>query len=87
LLLDHGADIQAVDEHTASALHRAALFGHADVVKMLIDRGAGVNARMSGGPTPLKWALEGQVDHASAGVRGGDFPRTIELLRAAGGIE
>lgn len=40
LLLEHGADVHAVDEFGLTALHHAAEHGHQDVVPMLLAYGA-----------------------------------------------
>jgi len=85
VLLRHGADVHAVDEHGAGALHRASLFGHANVVEMLLAAGANINQKMEDGDTPLKWAKEGKKDHEDVNVKGGDFVKTIEILESAGG--
>lgn len=45
LLLDHGANVQAVNWHLQSPLIYAACFGRPKVLKLLIDRGADVHAR------------------------------------------
>jgi ankyrin repeat protein len=39
LLLDAGADINAVGEHGYTALHEAVEQGHYDIVKLLLERG------------------------------------------------
>ena len=45
VLLDHSADVNAVDEgHQRSATHWAALRGHTDVVELLLNCGADINA-------------------------------------------
>ncbi len=51
LLVDHGADPNAVDKNDASALLFAA--GDLAKVRLLIDRGANVNAQSALGNTPL----------------------------------
>lgn len=43
LLIDRGADIQAKNDHGLSPLHLAA-FGKADAVRLLLEKGADVNA-------------------------------------------
>jgi len=57
LLLDHGADINAVDEeYRSTPLGLAARWGHRDMVALLLERGA--DPIKSGAPwsTPLAWA-------------------------------
>ena len=44
VLLQNGADVNAVDERKWTALHFAAQSGHVDVAKVLIQNGADVNA-------------------------------------------
>ena len=40
-------------------LMKAAVGGHLDVVRFLLDRGADVNARNESGDTALTWAVRG----------------------------
>ena len=56
-LLASNANFRAVDNDGASALHTAAIGGHAGIVRLLLDRGLGVNepARVDG-MTPLAYA-------------------------------
>jgi ankyrin repeat protein len=57
LLLDHGADIDAVDEEFRStALGFAARWGQQEMVSFLIDRGADVNKAGAAWASPLAWA-------------------------------
>lgn len=59
LLLEHGADIDAKGHFGATGLHWAALNGHVEVVRWLLERGAatgGRDARFDS--TPEGWALE-----------------------------
>ena len=44
LLLDRGADINAVGGHGGTALVAAASCGRKDIVSLLLDRGADINA-------------------------------------------
>src|SRR5215469_1668742 len=47
------------DESGATALHYAAFGGHRDLVRLLVDRGAEINARDARfGATPAGWAIE-----------------------------
>ena len=57
LLLDHGADVNAIDEEFRSTpLGLAARWGHQETVALLLERGADPN--LSGAPwaTPFAWA-------------------------------
>ena len=53
LLLRHKARVDARDARGRSALHEAALAGHAGIAAALLDAGADVHARDSEGRTPL----------------------------------
>ena len=44
MLIENGADVNAVTESKWTALHFAAKKGHVDVAKVLIQNGADVNA-------------------------------------------
>ncbi len=57
-------------------LHEGARFGHLDIVKILLENGADVNALNVHGQTPLWWAQK----------RFGKEHPLIELLEAAGAI-
>lgn len=75
LLLDHGADIDAIDdEFRSTPLGIAARWGRREVVKLLVDRGADPNRAGASWATPLAWAVKkGHSDIAavlrSAGAR------------------
>ena len=85
LLLELGADINAVDDEGKTAMHGAAYKSWTKVVQLLFDRGADVqvwNQKNERGWTPLMIAQ---------GHRPGNFrpsPETIEaiehVMRAAG---
>ena len=59
LLLDHGADIDAIDdEFRSTPLGIAARWGTRDVVRLLLERGANPNASGAPWATPLAWAVK-----------------------------
>jgi ankyrin repeat protein len=45
LLIQHGADANAMDENNKTALHLASAEGCAEIVQLLIQHGADVNTR------------------------------------------
>ena len=53
LLLDTGADVNAVNEADYSALHGAAFRGQDEIVRLLVRHGADINARDARGPHAL----------------------------------
>ena len=67
-MLMSGFDPNARDPDNVTPLHRAAMAGHREGVRVLLAHGAEVNA-LDGmfAATPLVWAVEGQ-DHAPAGA-------------------
>ena len=59
LLLDHGADIDVVDdEFRSTPLGIAARWGRREVVRLLLDRGADPNRAGASWATPLAWAVK-----------------------------
>ncbi len=72
-LLNDGADIEARDgESRGTALIWAAFHGHREVVKLLIKRGADVNAASAGGLTPLLLAcVQGHISAVKLLLEGG----------------
>jgi ankyrin repeat protein len=56
ILLDAGADIHAVNEADFQAIHGAAFRGLNEVIQILVDRGANINARDFRGRTPYRMA-------------------------------
>ncbi|KAM7184541.1 hypothetical protein V8F20_012187 [Naviculisporaceae sp. PSN 640] len=51
--------LDCVDNLGRTALHRAAEYGHMQMVKLLVTKGAKVNHRCSFGDTALNWAVKG----------------------------
>jgi len=83
LMLDLGFPAAAHrPEDGATALHAAAYSGRTEVVRLLLDRGADVDARdLQWDSTALCWASVGSGEQAG---RPGDWTGTIEALIAAG---
>ncbi len=76
LLIEAGAEVEALDRWGRTPLHWAAQFGRADVVDLLLRAGAGVDRQASDGATPLHWAA--QEGHAGVVQR---------LLRAGASVD
>jgi ankyrin repeat protein len=72
VLLQHGADVQAVNQLGLTALHRAALANKPETIPLLLEHGADVNTSAVDGITPMGYAAR----NASA--------LTVQLLVAAG---
>lgn len=52
VLVMNGAEVDGKDKHLRTALHRAAQFGHAEAVRLLLSLGAQPNTRDENGLTP-----------------------------------
>ncbi|HWV98785.1 MAG TPA: ankyrin repeat domain-containing protein [Candidatus Acidoferrum sp.] len=82
-MLTCGFDPNAKDNESVTPLHRAAMAGRTEAVRLLLAHGASVKA-LDGmfAATPLVWATEGWT-HGSHGD-GADHVRAARLLIAAG---
>lgn len=58
LLVEHGAQVNAVGEFGETPLHQAASWDNADIAKYLLSIGANVNAEILPGKTPLSLAIK-----------------------------
>ena len=56
VLIQNGADVNAVDKDKCTALHLPAEYGHVDVAKVLLQNGADVNAVDTDKDTALHYA-------------------------------
>jgi cytohesin len=81
-MLAYGFDPNARDKERVTPLHRAAMGGHVDAVRVLLTHGADVNALdgMFAAP-PLVWAVEGR---SNAKYAGADHVGVARLLIDAG---
>ncbi len=81
VMLEHGFDPHVADKDEVMPLHRAAMGGHPEAVRVLLRFGAPVDARDGMfAATPLVWAVEGR-GHAQPGA---DHVAVARLLIAAG---
>ena len=86
LMLDLGfpPGTRSEQDDGADALHLAAAAGSASTVRLLLDRGADIEARdTTWDSTPLEWAIVGsgmRLGHAPAP----DWPATVRILLDAG---
>lgn len=79
LLLDAGADIHAVNEADFTALHGAAYRGLNEVIKILVDRGANINARDYRGRTAYRL-----VEGSKQSFQFQAYPETAEFVKSLG---
>ncbi|MFN7996135.1 MAG: ankyrin repeat domain-containing protein [Bryobacteraceae bacterium] len=84
-LLDRGVEVNSSLNRGATGLHWAALGGHADTVKILLERGArldGVDETYGG--TPLGWALHAWGKTRPGERAQGSYYQTVSILIRAG---
>jgi ankyrin repeat protein len=80
LLLDAGADVKAVNEADFTALHGAAFRGLNEVIQILVDHGANINARDFRGRTPYRLAQGNKQAFYFQ-----EYPETAEFIEKSGG--
>ena len=61
LLIQHGADVTALDDTHSTPLHLASSKGSAETVELLIQHGADVNAQNGDQSTPLHLAAPSRL--------------------------
>jgi ankyrin repeat protein len=79
LLLDAGADVNGVNEADFTALHGAAYRGLNEVIQILVEHGASINARDYRGRTPYRLAEGNKQAFYFQG-----YPETAEFLKTLG---
>ena len=63
LLVDKGADLKVVENRNGmNALVAASVRGHTDTVRVLLEKGLGVNSKDKDGGISLMWATYGGYD-------------------------
>lgn len=81
VLLDHGANLDIVDDEGFTALHLAASFAVADMTLLLLEHGADMNIVDSRGFTPLMAAQAGERMYKGS-VTGALFTDVRQMLEA-----
>ena len=87
LLIEHGVNVNARDERGKSALECAVAALETHIIKLLILKGAEVNAMNNDGYTPLHQAIESEVDedmYPSDGIRKRPMGEIVKLLIESG---
>ncbi|XP_071441573.1 oxysterol-binding protein-related protein 1-like isoform X2 [Hetaerina americana] len=82
LLLDHGADINAINDAGDTALHKAAFIGREDLVLVLLGRGADVSVPNGEGLTPREVGRDPEVCKLLAAAEMTEARRREEALLA-----
>jgi ankyrin repeat protein len=81
-LVQQGQHVDSKSDYGSTALHKAALGGHIHVVEFLLAHGADVNARHTGGLTPLEEAEGHRHEEAAALLRSWDRLKSSTTVRA-----
>lgn len=85
LLLGAGADVAHAGDSGDTALHAAAMSNLPAVIRLLVERGAPVNARNRSGQTPLVLTLPRPPQGRGSGFAG--YPQAEAMLRSLGATE
>jgi uncharacterized protein len=86
LVLAAGGDINGSDTSGRAALHGAALWGLTEVVRVLHQKGANINAPDKRGYTPLDTAMGLAGGFGFDGRAGVERPETAKVIKALGGV-
>src|SRR5262245_2946063 len=87
-LLQHGITVNTQLSDGETGLHRAALGGHAEIVKLLLERKAQVNvSEKRFGGTPLGWALWGWHETKRDSKRDRYFEVVAQLVAAGATVK
>lgn len=85
LMLAAGLPVDTFGQHHATPLHWAAWHGQAELVRLILARGASIeNSDNDYKVTPLNWAIHGSENGWYR--EAGDYPATVEALLDAGAI-
>jgi hypothetical protein len=79
LLLDAGVDVNALNEADFAAVHGAAFRGLNEIIQILVERGADINARDYRGRTPYRLAEGSKQSFYFQG-----YPETTEFIEKLG---
>jgi ankyrin repeat protein len=83
LMLEAGWPVDARGQHGATALHWAGFHGNAEMARLLLARGAPLEAKESGfDGTPIDWAIYGSQHGWRCDT--GDYAGTVHELLSAG---
>lgn len=66
LLIDSGANVNALTDRMSTPLHDAAGMGHVKLAKLLLEHGANPDARDATGKTPLDWCRGSRANDPTA---------------------